>query len=150
MLVKDIMSTGLRTVSVDTPLIEVASLMTLYRFSGLPVIDEDNNLIGLIAEKDLLSDLFPDLEDIMTGMANLDFAAKVSEYKATLSKTVDALMTKNVKSVSPDMPILKAAILMTGNRFRRIPVTENGKLVGMLSLGDVHKAIFHKCITAKD
>jgi CBS domain-containing protein len=49
--------------------------------------------------------------------------------------------------VPPDMHILKATSVMAKYRFRRIPVVDGDKLVGMLSLGDVHKAIFQKNIS---
>ena len=52
------------------------------------------------------------------------------------------LMARNVITVAPDMHPLRAAAVMVRNRFRRIPVAEGDKLVGMLSLGDIHKAIF--------
>lgn len=147
MLVKDIMTSSVRSVTPETKLIEVVSLMTLYRYSGLPVVENDN-LVGFIAEKDVLSQLFPSLEDAMQeGIANIDFLQKAREYKDIMNKTVADLMTRGVKTVDPEMPILKAAILMTNNRFRRIPVATDDRLVGMLSLGDVHKAIFHQCLT---
>ncbi|HEC06222.1 MAG TPA: CBS domain-containing protein [Thiolapillus brandeum] len=146
MLVKDIMTKGARTVTEDTSVQEVASLMCLYRFSGLPVVEGDK-LIGFIAEKDVLAQLFPSVEDAMESMATIDLKDKVGEYKSTLSKKVSDLMTRGAKTVAPDMPVLKAAIIMANNRFRRIPVEENGKLVGMLSLGDIHKAIFHQSLT---
>lgn len=147
MLVKDIMSSGVHTVSPDTKLIEVVSLMTLYRYSGLPVVEKDK-LVGLIAEKDVLAQLFPSVEDAMQGgIANINFLEKAREYKSLMGKTASSLMTAGVKTVDPEMPILKAAIMMTNNRFRRIPVAEGDKLVGMLSLGDVHKAIFHQCLS---
>ncbi|WP_293714853.1 CBS domain-containing protein [Thiolapillus sp.] len=140
------MTKGARTVTEDTSVQEVASLMCLYRFSGLPVVEGDK-LIGFIAEKDVLAQLFPSVEDAMESMATIDLKDKVGEYKSTLSKKVSDLMTRGAKTVSPDMPVLKAAIIMANNRFRRIPVEENGKLVGMLSLGDIHKAIFHQSLT---
>jgi len=146
MLVKDIMTKGARTVTEDTSIQEVASLMCLYRFSGLPVVEGDK-LIGFIAEKDVLAQLFPSVEDAMESMATIDLKEKVGEYKSMLSKKVSDLMTRGAKTVSPDMPVLKAAIIMANNRFRRIPVEEDGKLVGMLSLGDIHKAIFHQSLT---
>ncbi len=147
MLVKDIMTKGARTVREDTPIKEVASLMCLYRFSGLPVVEGEDKLIGFIAEKDVLAQLFPSIEDAMEGMATIDLKEKVKEYGDILNRRVGDLMTRGVRTVSPDMPILKAAIIMANNRFRRIPVAEGGRLVGMLSLGDIHKAIFHKSLT---
>jgi CBS domain-containing protein len=58
-------------------------------------------------------------------------------------------MTRNPIAVPPEMHILRAATIMVRNRFRRIPVADNGRLVGMLSLGDVHKAIFHANVADK-
>ncbi|BAO43550.1 CBS domain-containing protein [Thiolapillus brandeum] len=146
MLVKDVMTRGARSVTRDTPIQEVASLMCLYRYSGLPVV-EDEKLIGFIAEKDVLAQLFPSVEDAMEGMATIDLKEKAREYKSIMSRKVGDLMTRGAKTVSPDMPVLKAAIIMANNRFRRIPVAEGDKLVGMLSLGDIHKAIFHQSLT---
>ncbi len=57
MQVKDIMSAGVKVIEPDTKLVEVASLMCLYRYSGLPVVD-DGKLVGLIAEKDVQHDGF--------------------------------------------------------------------------------------------
>ncbi len=145
-IVKDIMSTGVRTVTPETPIKEVVSLMCLYRYSGLPVVDDNGKLVGIIAEKDVLSRLFPSIEETMQGLANLDFDDAANDYKALMDKTVDDLMAHGAKTVSPDMPILRAAVYMAMNRFRRIPVAEGDKLVGMLSLGDVHKALFHQSL----
>jgi CBS domain-containing protein len=58
-------------------------------------------------------------------------------------------MTRNPIAVNPEMHILRAATIMVRNRFRRIPVADSGVLVGMLSLGDVHKAIFHANVADK-
>ena len=147
MQVKDIMSRSVKTVSPDTRLIEVVSLMCLYRYSGIPVV-EGGKLIGIISEKDVLHSLLPSLEDLMDNMSTIDFDALMKNYGSVVKKTVADLMTHKVMTVSPDMHILKAASVMAGNRFRRIPVASGGELVGMLSLGDVHKAIFHANITA--
>ena len=144
MQVNEIMSTGVKTVSPDTKLLEVASLMCLYRYSGLPVIDNDNKLVGIVAEKDLLHKLFPTLEDMMEGIAQIDLDKMTGQYKNVLGMKVSDVMTAGVQTVPPDMHILRAATIMVRHRFRRIPVAEDGTIVGMLSLGDVHKAIFHK------
>jgi len=144
MQVKDIMSSSVRTVSPDTKLVEVASLMCLYRYSGLPVVEDGDRIIGIIAEKDLLHKLFPSLDDLMEGFAGIDLDEMMGQYKSVLSMKVADVMIKNVQTVSPDMHILRAATVMVRHRFRRIPVAQDGIVVGMLSLGDVHKAIFHK------
>lgn len=150
MQVRDVMSASVRSVTPDTKVMEVASLMCLYRFHGLPVVEADNQLVGIIAEKDVLHSLFPKIEHLMTeGIANVDLDREMGNYKEVLAMRVAELMTRNPIAVPPDMHILRAATIMVRNRFRRIPVAENGRLVGMLSLGDVHKAIFHANVADK-
>jgi CBS domain-containing protein len=150
MQVKEIMSRSVRTVTPDTKVLEVASIMCLYRFAGLPVVEGEDRLVGLIAEKDVLHSLFPKLESLMEeGIANVDLDREMARYKDVLALHVSELMTRNPITVPPDMHILRAATVMVRHRFRRIPVAENGRLVGMLSLGDVHKAIFHATLAHK-
>lgn len=145
MLVKDIMSRNVRTVHPDTSLLEVSSLMCLYRFSGLPVVENDK-LVGFVAEKDVLHRLFPSIEELMEGTASMKLGDMENQYKDLMHLKASDLMARNVITVSPDMHPLRAAAVMVRNRFRRIPVAEGDKLVGMLSLGDIHKAIFHDTI----
>ena len=147
MQVKDIMSRSVRSVTPDTKIMEVASLMCLYRFHGLPVVEDDDRLVGLIAEKDVLHNLFPTIESLMEeGMVNVDLDREMARYKDLLTLPASDLMTRNPIAVTPDMHVLRAATIMVRNRFRRIPVADNGRLVGMLSLGDVHKALLQRNI----
>lgn len=145
----EIMSRNLKAVSPETSMASVVADMCLYRISGMPVVDKDNNLLGFIAEKDVLHHLFPSLEDTMNMSLHVDFEGTEANYKSVMALKVSDLMTNKAISVSSDMPILKAASVMVKNRFRRIPVADNGKLVGMLSLGDVHKALFKQAVTSK-
>ncbi|MBK1720161.1 CBS domain-containing protein [Thiocystis violacea] len=148
MKVRDAMSRSVRSIKPDTKIIEVASLMCLYRFHGLPVVDDEDRLLGVIAEKDVLHSLFPKLEDLMSeGMHSVDLDREMARYSEVLDLTAEELMTKKPISVDPEMHLLRAATLMVRHTFRRLPVAEDGRLIGMLSLGDVHKAIFHANIT---
>ncbi|MET0106940.1 MAG: CBS domain-containing protein [Sedimenticola sp.] len=148
MLVRDIMSGSPRTVSPETELVEVVSLMCLYRYSGLPVI-EDDKMIGFIAEKDVLHRMFPTLEEMMAeGFGSVDLDEMMGRYKDVVNLKVRDLMVDKVITVTPDEHILRAATTMVRHKFRRIPVSEAGKLVGMLSLGDIHKAIYLTNVTS--
>lgn len=145
MLVEEIMTRAVETITPETSLKDVASLMCLKRFSGLPVVEENNELVGILAERDILRYLFPDIKDIMLqSMGTLDFEGMEEDYKKVLPLKAKELMVKNVMTVRPDMPILKAVSVMARNNFRRIPVADGNILVGMLSLGDIHRAIFMK------
>ena len=149
MLVSDIMTRTPKTVSPDDKLLEVASIMCLYRIPALPVVDEDGKLVGNISEMDLLKNLLPTIEDIMAGDAVLEIERMTSNYSVSMGQRVSDMMVKNPVSVSPDQHVLKATAKMTSHRFRRIPVTDgDGKLIGVMSLGDVHKAIFQSHVSA--
>lgn len=148
MIVKDIMTRSLRAISPDAKISEVASIMCLYRIPGIPVVDEQNKLVGMVSEKDVLANLFPTVDDVMNGEASLEIERMLPRYSSTLNQTVSQLMTNNVITVSPEMHVLKAAARMVNHKFRRIPVADNdGKLVGIMSLGDVHKALFSSHLT---
>jgi len=148
MLVRDIMTRNPRTVSPDAKLKEVASIMCLYRIPALPVVDTDGKLVGNISEMDLLKNLFPTMEDITSGDAALEIERMSSNYSVSMERRVGDMMVKNPVSVSPDQHVLKATAKMTSHRFRRIPVTDgDGKLVGVMSLGDVHKAVFQSYVS---
>ena len=123
--------------------------MCLYRIPALPVVDENGKLVGNISEMDLLKNLLPTMEDIMAGDAHLEIERMTQNYSASMPNLVRDMMIKNPISVSPDQHVLKATAKMTSHRFRRIPVTDSdGKVVDVMSLGDVHKAIFHSHLSA--
>lgn len=146
---KEIMCRNLKTVTPETSMASVVADMCLYRISGMPVVDAENNLLGFIAEKDVLHHLFPSLEDSMNIGLHVDFEGTEANYKSVMNLKVSDLMTPKAISVRSDMPILKATSIMVKHRFRRIPVADDGKLVGMLSLGDVHKALFKQAVTSQ-
>jgi predicted transcriptional regulator len=147
MQVKDIMSTSLKTVKANQLVKDVALMMIMDHISGAPVVDENNKLVGVISEKDILQHMFPKIDDIMADN-HLDFEDMEHNYIETMNIKVNDLMTKSVSSIDLSMPCLKAASTMWLKNFRRIPVTENGKLVGIVSIGDVHRAIFKSCMSA--
>jgi signal-transduction protein with cAMP-binding, CBS, and nucleotidyltransferase domain len=57
-------------------------------------------------------------------------------------------MTEGVNSIDVDIPCLKAASMMWLRKYRRIPVTQQGELIGIISIGDVHRAFFKSCMTS--
>ena len=145
MIVKDIMNTTVKTADAGTLIKDIASVMCLNKISGVPVIDDSEKLVGVLSEKDILLAMFPDVQQIMEEGAMPDFESIEYDYKGLLDKKVGDLMTQTVASVTPEMPLLKAASMMCAKKIRRIPVTDdNNELVGIVSIGDVHKAIFQE------
>ena len=143
MIVKDIMTTDIKTTRPDTAVKEIASIMCLKKISGVPVVDENERLVGILSEKDILHYMFPDIGDIMSeGGEARDFEKLEGNYQDAMNRKVGDLMTTTVETVSADIPVLRAASMMWLKKIRRIPVTEGDKLLGIISIGDVHKAIF--------
>ena len=148
MLVKDIMTTNLRTVTSDKKLGEVVSLICIYRYSGIPVVD-NGKLVGTVSESDVLGKMFPKLEDLMGNMSTVNYDEQLSQYGDVIHVRVKDVMTPAVITIKPDMHILQAASMMCGRKFRRIPVAVGDELVGMVSMGDVHKAIYQCTLATK-
>lgn len=147
MLVKEIMTTAVRSARPEDPVREVAATMCFHKFSGLPVVDAAGKIVGVISEKDILHGMFPKFEDLVTSSGLVDFEALEHEYQNMVNLKVGDLMSQKIITVGPEMPVLKAASIMFRNRIRRIPVQQDGKLVGIISIGDVHKAIFKQNLT---
>ncbi len=140
MLVSETMTTNVKTAKADTPVRTLANIMCLNKISGLPVIDNKNNIIGIVSEKDILKRMLPDMSDLTEARPN--FEEMERNYADTLNLKAEDIMTKVVSSVSSNMPIMKAASLMCLKNIRRIPVVNDRKLVGIISIGDVHKSIY--------
>lgn len=147
MLVQDIMHIDVKVARPDTSVRDVAIVMCFNKISGLPVVDENNDIVGVISEKDILKAMYPGVDEYMQS-GRLDFESLEDQYRDILSLKVRELMSTKIHTVSPDAPVLKAVSTMCLYKIRRIPVAVKGKLVGIISMGDVHKAIFTQNLEA--
>jgi len=143
MLVQEVMSTGVIT-AYKTDSVRSAVIKMLSRHCGaIPVIDQQRNLIGLVAIRDVMIPLFPNYGDyIHDNVHSRDFGEMEEGYPDSLRKKVEEIMSKNPLTVSPTTCILEAASYMGLKHFRRIPVAEDGKLMGMVSIGDINRGLF--------
>lgn len=146
MQVQDVMSTGVLTASPTDSVQSVVIKMLSRHCGAIPVIADMNQLIGLVALRDVLLPLYPNYgEYIHDNVHSRDFHEMEDGYPDVLRKTVGEIMSRNPLTVSPRTCILEAASYMGLKNFRRIPVVEEGTLVGMLSLGDINRGLFfHK------
>ncbi len=114
---KDIMSECVVSVTKETPMYEVAQLLSLNNISGIPVVDDEMAVQGIITEKDVL-----DLYHVM---------------KYTENRTVNSSMSHEVTSFDVEDDLDDICICLRDNVFRRVPITEDGKLVGIISRRDL-------------
>ena len=136
MLVQDLMTRDVIAVRPDTPLVEVARLLVEHRIGGVPVVDEDNVVLGVVSETDFVikersADYSRSRFDRLIGRSDKD-AAKVAAKTAGEAMTTPAIAIEGrVASVR------EAAIAMLERDINRLPVTESGRLVGILTRGDL-------------
>lgn len=141
MKIEDVMTRGVITVRPDAPIHEAARLMTEHRVSGLPVIDEAGRLVGIISEGDLILRQKPREVGGWWRFFFNDGERLAREYRKAVGTTVGEVMTTAVISVSPDLPISSAASVLDKRHVRRLPVVSNGTLLGIVSRGDLIKAL---------
>ena len=108
------------TVSADTSLSDVCALLTERRIGAVPVMD-GVSLVGIISERDVVHVL-------------------ASHGAAALDLKVGDAMTRSVKTTTLQTTIAQAMSAMTAGRFRHLPVMDGGRLIGIISIGDVVKA----------
>lgn len=119
----DCMVRELVTVRPETDAYDAIALLLKHRISGMPVVDESGKLVGMLSERDCLKTL-------------LD-----AEYHNMPTAKVKDLMTREVKTITPDTGIVEIASLFLNAPFRRLPVLDKGRLVGQVSRKDVLRAI---------
>lgn len=136
MRIRDLMTTDVLTVGADTSLKEAARRMLEAGVSGLPVTDGDA-LVGIITEADFISGE----ADRRVGKKSAWLRFFVGDREIpTEERRVGDVMTREVKVISPDADHAEAARLMEKERVKRLPVVEDGHVVGLVSRADMLKA----------
>ncbi|GGA45500.1 CBS domain-containing protein [Pelagibacterium lentulum] len=108
------------SVATSATVSELVDMLAKHNIGAVLVLDDEGNTAGIISERDVVRQL-----------------ARASE--GIMSKPVSALMTKALKTCKPTDTLDTVMGIMTRGRFRHLPVMENGRLVGIISIGDVVK-----------
>lgn len=114
---KDIMTKNVAFVNPMSTVIEAAQLMQKHNVGSIPVCDQ-NGITGILTDRDIV------VRNVAHG----------NDSQNTLVKDI---MTSNVTAAAPDMEVEDVSELMAEYQIRRIPVVENNKILGMVSLGDI-------------
>lgn len=148
MIVADVMNRNVITVQPDTSLIDAVRIMLANRVSGLPVLDESGALVGLVTEGDLLRRQEIGTSGSPAGWLKSLFqpSAVAADYVATHSRHVGGVMTRDPVYITPDTNLTDAIQIILSKHFKRLPVVENGALVGTLSRADVLKKLTLKLL----
>lgn len=143
MQVRDVMTRDVISVTAKQPILEAVQLMLNGRISGLPVIDADGKLTGIVTEGDFLrrGELGtqrhrPKWIEFLLGPGRL-----AAEYVHTDGRTVGEVMTSDPVAVTEDDSLQTVVELMEQRRVKRLPVLRDGRLVGIVSRANLMAAL---------
>ncbi len=146
MKVKNIMTRKVIAVDQETKIIEIARLLSENKLTGLPVIEKNKQVVGIITEADLITrDTRIHIPSYVKFLDKFVYIKKGKDVKMSeqckkiINVNAKDLMTKNPICVSPELPIKKLAEVFTKERINPIPVVKNNKLVGIVSRSDLVK-----------
>jgi CBS domain-containing protein len=143
MKISEVMTTGVISAHEDDPVRTVIEQMVMRHCGSIPIVGDTDRLTGIITVRDLLLPLYPNLGDyVHDNVRARDFEAMENGYAKMLDLRAADIMTPDPMTVSPDDPVLKAASYMGLKNLRRIPVVDEGRLVGMVSIGDINRGLF--------
>lgn len=144
MKASEFMTTDVKTCTTDQTVQDAATLMLDNDFSVVPVVDKDGNLQGIITESDFISREV-DIPHAMVSLKHLFgqtfHASHVEEiYNKSRDLTLDKVMTKDVKTCTPDTSLDDVVDKMSAKNLKRLPVVDGGKIVGIITRRNVLKA----------
>ncbi len=151
--VENVMKKPPIVVNQNNSIMEAIELFRKHKISGAPVVDDDNNLVGIISESDIIKTLTTHDDDINLILPSpfdlielpLKTTLKIEEFKEDIEKAlktkIKEVMTKDVITISPDASINEAANIMVKKNIKRLPVVKDNKLVGIITRGDLMEVL---------
>jgi CBS domain-containing protein len=143
MKASDVMTWGVISVDTETPVVRAAQLMLHHRVSGLPVVDANGDLVGIVTEGDFLrrgelgtQRQRPRWLQFLIGPGRL-----ANEYVRACGRKVGEIMTPNPQAITGDTPVVKIVELMEKNRIKRLPVVDGRKVIGVVSRANLLHAL---------
>jgi len=139
----DLMTRDVHAVRRETPLRDVAEIMTRNQISGVPVVDEDRRLAGIISEKDFCSHMGDQSARSLMGVITECIQNRGCVAMTLRAQKAEDIMTFPVVTVQEETPLRAIKALLTKKNINRVPVVDrDGVLVGIVSREDIVRASF--------
>lgn len=133
------------TVTRSTPILEAMEIFSEHHYGGLPVVDEENRLLGIVTKKELLMMFIPDYFDLLGDLSYIeDFGLLRAEVLPELNQllVIDDIMIRKPVTATEDMPLLAAASIMAHHHLNILPIVRDDKVVGIISQMDICRAVY--------
>lgn len=143
---KDIMTTDVITVDDTSSVKDLAKILAENKISGVPVMGDQGNIIGVVTESDLIDGAkkvhIPTVMRLFDSFVFLESPERMErDLKKMAASTVKDICSNNVVSVTPDTPLDELATLMSEKKVHTLPVLENGVLVGIIGKTDIIRTL---------
>ena len=143
---KDIMTRDVVTVTPDTSIEELASLLVKNEISGVPVLDEGGALVCIVTENDLISRNkrlhIPTVVSFLDAAIYLESSKRFEEEVKRMAATrVGDICSRKVVSITPETTVVDIATIMDEKKVHLLPVVANNKVIGIVGKRDVLKAV---------
>ena len=139
----DIMTRDVVTVAPDKPIHEIATLMVAKNVSGIPVVGDGGKLLGMISQSDLLHRAEVGTERKRKWWFRMfaDSDALARDFVKAHGHTANDVMTRYIVSVREDADLRDVADILDKHKIKRVPVVNEGRLVGIVTRGDLVRAL---------
>ncbi len=143
---KDIMTTHVVTLSPGTDIGSAAGLLLAKGMNGVPVVDEQGTMVGILCQSDLIVQQkkfpVPSLFTLLDGFVPMTSMKRFEEDVQKMSAaTVEDAMTPNPRTVTPDTTVEETASLMVEKNIHTLPVVDKGELVGVVGKEDILRTL---------
>ncbi len=143
MQAQDIMTRNVVSAAADTTIEQVTALMMENHISAVPILDNDGSIIGLVSEGDLMRRVEGSGKTNKSWWLSLFSGSDntAQDFIAMRGRHAGDIMTRNVEVVSPETPVADIARLLEKKRIKRVPVIDDGKMVGIVSRANLLQAL---------
>ena len=135
--VADVMTRDVITIKPDTPVEQIAELLYAHHISGVPVLDDQGRVVGILSEGDLMAhtSAIGEAGKPRSWWLRLfgDTTSQAEDYIKSHGRTAADVMSRSPLTVGPDASLGEVAALLEKHRIKRLPVVDGGKLVGIVS-----------------
>lgn len=143
---KDIMTEEVLTVRRDTPVNELAELLWKNKISGVPVLNDDGQVVSVVTESDLIDQNkkvhIPTMISILDSVIFLESSKKTEqEIRKMAGNTVQDICAEKLVSVSGDTSLDEIATIMAEKKVHTLPVIEDGRLIGVIGKSDIIRSM---------
>jgi CBS domain-containing protein len=141
--VRDVMTRNVHSITKYENIMHVADILTANNISGLPVVDKENKVIGIISQADILSMVGVSREHTFKDLLKFMLGERLPERR--MGDLVGDIMTSPALTIKPDANIAEAVKIMDERNIRRLTVVdEKNTLIGIITRADILKAVINK------